>query len=133
MSICRLTGYNNYYELGNGSLAKLVGVHPDLVMIVKLAIRISEVDFSVIDGVRTMERQKRLFESGESLTLKSKHLTGHAVDLAAWVDGESNFEWHHLANIYVAMTRAANLLGIKIVWGGNWTSFKDGPHFQLDV
>ena len=74
------------FTLGPRSKARLQGVNPDLVKVVERAIKLSEVDFTVIEGLRTLERQHKLVDSGASQTLKSRHLTGHAVDLAAWVD-----------------------------------------------
>jgi len=119
------------YELGRGSLANLVDVEQPLVMVVRLAIKLCEVDFSVIDGVRTLAQQRVLFDNGDSFTMDSKHLTGEAVDIAAWVDGKSNFEWHYLYMIRDAMFLAAKILDVDIEWGGNWKFLKDGPHWQL--
>jgi len=133
MTKCRLVGYDNGYSLSKRSLAKLEGVHPDLVMLVRLAIKICEVDFSVVDGVRTVEKQREYFDSGASLTMDSKHLTGHAVDLVPWVDGRSYFGRGHLALIHIAMKRAGSLLGIDFEWGGSWKTFKDGPHYQINL
>lgn len=75
------------YRLGKRSRQHLVGVHPDLVRVVERAINITSVDFTVLEGLRAIERQRRLLSSGASTTLRSRHLTGHAVDLGAWVDG----------------------------------------------
>jgi peptidoglycan L-alanyl-D-glutamate endopeptidase CwlK len=78
-----------------------------------------------------MDRQRSLFNSGASQTLNSRHLTGHAVDLGAWVDGGIRWDWPLYDRIANAMKRAANAEKVPIQWGGDWTSFKDGPHFQL--
>lgn len=119
------------FKLGKRSLANLQGVHTDLARMVQRAIQITEVDFTVIEGLRTMERQRQLVKQGASQTLNSRHLTGHAVDLAAWVNGTISWEWPHYREIARAMKQAAQELNIPIEWGGDWVTFKDGPHFQL--
>ena len=120
------------YVLGRRSLSRLGGVHNDLVKVVKRAIAISEVDFTVLEGLRTLDRQKTLVANGASTTLNSRHLTGHAVDLGAWVDGEVSWHWPHYHKIADAMKQAAEELDVKIEWGGDWKKFPDGPHFQLN-
>jgi peptidoglycan L-alanyl-D-glutamate endopeptidase CwlK len=107
-------------------------VHPDLVKVVNRAIEISTVDFAVLEGLRTAERQQQLVKAGASLTLKSRHLTGHAIDLGAMVDGKIRWDWPLYHKIAEAMKDAARELKIAIVWGGDWRMFKDGPHFELD-
>lgn len=119
------------YKLGSRSLSRLVGVHPDLIKVVEHAITISEIDFAVLEGMRTPERQKTLVESGASWTMNSRHITGHAVDLGAWVDDRVDWSWPLYAKIAAAMKNAAKDLDIPIVWGGDWKQ-KDGPHFELD-
>ena len=120
------------YSLGPRSKQRLRGVHPDLVKVVERAIKITEVDFTVLEGLRTPERQKALVEAGASQTLNSRHLTGHAVDLGAWVWDEVRWDWPLYHKIAAAMKEAARLEGARIVWGGDWRTFKDGPHFELD-
>ena len=119
------------YKLGPRSLMRLKGVHPDLVKVVQHAIEISDVDFTVLEGLRTIERQRELVKAGASQTLKSRHLTGHAVDLAAWVDDQVDWSWPLYDKIAKAMKSAATDLKIPLEWGGDWKTFKDGPHFQL--
>lgn len=119
------------FTLSKKSLQRLDGVHPDLVAVVKQAIEISTVDFAILEGVRTPERQKELMEAGASKTLNSRHITGHAVDLGAFVCGEVRWDWPLYTQIASAMKQAAADLGIPITWGGDWKSFKDGPHFEL--
>lgn len=119
------------YTLGVRSRARLKGVHPDLVKVVERAISITTVDFAVHEGLRTPERQKVLKEAGASQTLNSRHITGHAVDLVAWVDGEVRWDWPLYHKIAAAMKEAAKQVGVPIEWGGDWRTFKDGPHFQL--
>lgn len=119
------------FVLGSKSLAKLNGVHPDLVKVVKAAIKLSEVDFTVLEGLRTLTRQKQLLAAGATKTLNSRHLTGHAVDLGALIGGTVRWDWPLYFKIADAMKAAAADLGIPLEWGGDWRTFKDGPHFQL--
>jgi peptidoglycan L-alanyl-D-glutamate endopeptidase CwlK len=115
---------------------RLTGVHPDLVRIVERATERAK--FMVVQGLRTPAEQKKLFALGKSRTLKSRHLTGHAVDLAPLVDmdgdGDQELSWNpdHFWPIAEAMKGAAEYLKVPLVWGGNWTSFIDMPHFELD-
>lgn len=118
------------YKLGNRSLQSLSGVHPDMVAVVKLAITITEQDFTVIEGIRNINRQRELFKAGKSTTMNSRHITGHAVDMVPWP-----VDWEDLERFEVmseAMKTAAEELDIPIVWGGDWKSFYDAPHFELD-
>lgn len=119
------------FNLSNRSISRLEGVHTHLVEIVKEAINITSVDFAVLEGMRSKERQKQLVNSGASTTMNSRHLTGHAVDLGAWVDGEIRWDWPLYHKISDAMFQAAEDKGLDIEWGGHWKSFPDGPHFQL--
>lgn len=116
------------YKLGNSSLQKLEGVHPDMVAVIKRAIEITEQDFSVIEGLRSYERQKELVNKGASKTMNSRHLTGHAVDIAPY---PLSWDWEYFYPIADAMKDAAQELGIDLEWGGDWKSFRDGPHWQL--
>ena len=119
------------FKLSRRSINNLKGVHPDLQAVIYKAIQITPIDFTVIEGLRTVERQKKLFESGASKTMRSRHLTGHAVDIAAWVDGGIRWDWPLYDTLAVAMKQAAKELNIPLEWGGDWTTFKDGPHYQL--
>lgn len=120
------------FNFGSRSRANLVGVHPDLVKVAKRAIKITEVDFTVTEGVRTKERQAALVAAGASTTMNSRHLTGHAIDVVALIGSEIRWDWPLYSKIAKAMKQAANELDIAIKWGGDWKSFKDGPHFELD-
>jgi len=120
------------FKLSKRSKDRLVGVHPDLVKVVERAIQITEVDFAVIEGLRTPERQAKLKAAGASQTLNSRHITGHAVDLGAWVGRSVRWDWPLYHKISAAMKQAANELQVSIVWGGDWKSFPDGPHFELN-
>ena len=118
------------FSLSAKSLSRLDGVHPKLVAVVKLAITISPIDFAVLESVRSIERQKELVKAGASQTVRSRHLTGHAVDLSAIVDGQVRWDWPLYDKIAVAVKEAARQLGVPIEWGGDW-KMRDGPHFQL--
>ena len=116
------------YKLGNKSRRRLYGVHPDLVLVVNKAIEITTQDFTVLEGLRTLERQQQLYNTGKSKTMNSRHLTGHAVDLAPW---PISWDWEYFYPIAEAMKAAADEVGVPIEWGGDWKSFPDGPHYQL--
>jgi peptidoglycan L-alanyl-D-glutamate endopeptidase CwlK len=120
------------FQLSSRSLAKLEGVHPDLVRVVKRALELSEVDFAVVEGLRTQARQRQLVQAGASQTMDSRHLTGHAVDLAPYIGGQIRWDWPPFYKIADAMKAAAKELGVSLNWGGDWTTLKDGPHWQLD-
>lgn len=120
------------FTLSARSRSRLAGVHPHLQRVVELAIRRAPIDFMVTEGLRTPQRQAELVRAGASRTLNSRHITGHAVDLAAIVGGKVRWDWPLYARIAGAMKSAAAELGVAMVWGGDWTSLKDGPHFELD-
>lgn len=118
------------YALGIRSRQRLSGVHPDLVAVVERAIQITEVDFTVLEGLRSKDRQKELVAKGASKTMNSRHLTGHAVDLAPWP-----IDWDDLSRFELvadAMKQASEELDVPVIWGGDWRTFYDGPHFELD-
>lgn len=119
------------FKLSKRSLNNLVGVHPDLQAVVHLAIQFTKVDFAVTEGVRTKARQAELFAKGASKTMNSRHITGHAVDLVAFIGKDIRWDWPLYDKIAKAMKQASAELGVPIVWGGDWKSFKDGPHFEL--
>lgn len=119
------------YSLGARSRQRLNGVHPDLVKVVERAIEITEIDFTVLEGLRTKARQTELVRQGASKTMNSRHLTGHAVDLGAYVAGQVRWDWPLYHKIAKAVKQAAKDVGVPIEWGGDWRSFKDGPHWQL--
>lgn len=142
-------------EFDARSKSRLVGVHEDLVEVATLARQICSVDFIITEGLRTLERQKQLLAAGASKTLKSRHLTGHAVDVAAFIDidGDSSkdpneairWDWPLYFQIADAFRQAAEQLEVPVEWGGHWrllnnngpvseselAKFADGPHFQL--
>ncbi|WP_368939726.1 M15 family metallopeptidase [Proteus mirabilis] len=120
------------YKLSQRSQSNLKGVHQDLVRVVRLAITFSEYDFVVIEGIRSLARQKALIKEGKSKTLNSRHLTGHAVDIVPIVNGVIPWQdWSAFEAVSKVMKQAAQQLGISINWGGDWASFRDGLHYEL--
>lgn len=119
------------FSFGSRSLKRLEGVHPDLVKVMKRAIGCSTLDFTVLEGMRTLATQKKYFASGATRTMNSRHLTGHAVDIAPVIDGKVRWDWPLYYEIAKAVKKAAVELNIPVTWGGDWRSFKDGPHWEL--
>lgn len=119
------------YAFSDRSRERMKGLHPDLVAVMERAIQITPIDFTVIEGLRTEARQKVLVAQGKSQTMNSRHLTGHAIDVAPVVKGRVSWDWKHYYPLAKAIKQAASDLGVNIEWGGDWTSFKDGPHWQL--
>ncbi len=118
------------FRLSRRSLDRLQGVHPDLVRVVQRAIRITPIDFVVLEGLRTEARQRELVAAGASRTMRSRHLTGHAVDIAPWV-GTVRWDWPLFDQLAPAIKQAASEEGVPVTWGGDWRTFKDGPHWEL--
>lgn len=147
------------FKLSNRSKKRLEGVQPELQAVVKRAIELTTVDFGVSEGLRTKERQAELVAKGASQTMKSKHITGHAVDLVAYIGSDVRWELSLYDNIADAVKASAEELDVKIRWGAAWTvsdiaewdgsmqdamdsyvttrreqgrrPFIDGPHFEL--
>ena len=145
------------FHLSQRSRSRLIGLQPDLVRVVQRAIEITEVDFTVLEGLRARGRQRELVMAGASKTMNSRHLTGHAVDLGAWIDGAVRWDWPPYYKIGEAMRIAAVYERVPLVWGAAWgrrlTDFKsaelasdtyvderraaggrpflDGPHYEL--
>ena len=126
-------------KINTASTARLRGVHPDLVRVVQRCAadwKDPETGFIVTCGTRTLEEQKVLKAKGASTTLRSRHIPAkngysHAVDLAATVQGKVRWDWPLYDKIAKAMKAAAKAEKVPLEWGGDWVSFKDGPHFQL--
>jgi len=148
------------FVLGKASQGKLDLVKPQLARVVRRAITITSVDFTVFEGVRTLATQKEYLRRGVTTTLNSKHLTGDAVDLVPWISGGPRWEWEAIYPIAAAMRDAAIAEGVQLRWGGNWSNlnaimaganamrdaveyytkarlaagkraFIDGPHYEL--
>lgn len=119
------------FALSPRSRSRLLGVHPDLIRVVESAILVSPLDFMVVEGRRDKTRQAALVKAGLSRTMNSRHLTGHAVDLAVLLNGEVRWDWPGYRILAKMMKETAAKLGIPLEWGGDWKTFPDGPHFQL--
>lgn len=122
--------------LSEKSLAKLSGAHPDLQKVIKRAAAISSIDFTVLEVLRTVARQKELVAKGASKTMKSRHLPGadghsRAVDIAPLDGGQISWAWPTYHKLAPIIKQAAKDVGVPIEWGGDWKSFADGPHWQL--
>ena len=146
------------HTLTNTSLTKLQGIHPHLKAVILKAITLTEIDFIVLEGLRSSQRQRKLVDKGASQTMKSRHITGHAVDLGAYANGNISWDWKYYYKIADAVKKAAESEDIQIRWGGAWHTsltqyvgtakelskeytqlrksqkrkvFLDGPHFEL--
>lgn len=117
--------------LDKRSLAILQGVHPDIQKVVNKYLEIGTMPITIIEGMRTLETQKRYVKKGVSKTLRSRHLTGHAIDIAPLSGGKPSFAWPLYHKFAPEFKQAAKLAGVPLEWGGDWVKFKDGPHWQL--
>lgn len=122
------------------SLKNLAGIHPDLRRVMDRALQESPIDMVINEGLRTLERQRKLLAIKATKTLKSRHITGHAIDFYAMVDidTDGDIEFVEMSNprlmkqISDAIKAAAVKEDVAIVWGGDWRTFKDLPHVELD-
>jgi peptidoglycan L-alanyl-D-glutamate endopeptidase CwlK len=127
------------YVLGPKSRAELEGVHPKLASVVRLAIRKSEQDFSVHDGLRTQAEQREYVKRGVSKTMNSKHMKqgdgyGHAVDLVPFINGVLRWEWKPIFVIAAAVRAAAIELDVPLIWGGVWDrNFEELPGTPKEI
>ena len=146
------------FKFGKRSLRELEGVHEDLARVTHRALELTVQDFTVFDGIRTEDEQRKLVERGASTTMNSRHLTGHAVDLVPYINGKVRWEWDPIYDIADAVRIAAQELNVPIRWGGAWDidftaseyspedlvlgyvdrrraqgrrAFIDGPHYEL--
>jgi peptidoglycan L-alanyl-D-glutamate endopeptidase CwlK len=108
------------FKLSTGSIEKLIGVKPEMVLVVGRAITKTKIDFGVTQGLRTIEEQKEYVASGASQTMKSKHLTGDAVDLVAYMGSRISWEITLYDDIADAMVEAAKEIGVGLRWGAAW-------------
>lgn len=120
------------FKWSRRSLEQLKGIHPDLRKVANLALKLSEVDFIITDGLRTEAEQRELVRKKASRTMRSRHLTGHAIDFVALVNGKVRYDSVHMGRIAFAFKKAAKELAVPIEWGGDWKSFVDTPHIELD-
>lgn len=122
------------------SLRNLAGIRPDLRRVMDRALQEAPFAFVVTEGLRTAARQRELVRIGASKTLNSRHITGHAVDLVPYVDidkdgkveVEEMYSWPLYNRLAPAIKAAAVAEKVALIWGGDWRSFKDGPHWELD-
>ncbi len=108
---------------------RMAGVKPALIAVIIESGVIA--DFVVTCGLRTYEEQVEMLRRGASQTMKSKHLTGDAVDLAVLKDGKITWDFPEYAKLAAVVKTIAAKHGVHIVWGGDWKTLKDGPHFEL--
>ena len=121
------------------SLKNLTGIHPDLRRVLDRALKDSPIDFVIIEGLRTKERQAQLVAKGASTTMNSRHITGHAVDICPLLDldkdgkieTEEMFSWPLMAKLNAHIAAAAAAERVPLTWGGLWASFPDAPHYEL--
>lgn len=119
------------YNFSKTSIEKLQTVDTRLQELFKKAIINSPYDFCITEGIRTLEKQKEYVAKGVSKTLNSKHLTGKAVDIAVIVNNKITWEWKYYKEVADHIKAVAEEFRLKITWGGDWKTFKDGPHFEL--
>ena len=122
--------------LSEKSRIKLEGAHPDLRKVIERAAALSSIDFTVLEVLRTPARQKELVAKGASKTMRSRHLPGadgksRAVDIAPMDGGQVSWAWPLYNKLAPVIKQAAKEVGVPIEWGGDWRTFKDGPHWQL--
>lgn len=125
------------FYLSGRDLQRLIGVHPDLVRVVERAATLAPAPFMVLEGLRALARHRQYFRAGKTRTMRSRHLTGHAVDLAPLIDTdgdgdrEVSWDWADFRPLARAVKLAAEQVGVPVEWGGDWKGFPDGPHWQL--
>jgi len=119
------------FKFGKTSKAKLETVNPELAAVAEAALAHSKLDFGVTEGLRSIEKQEQLVAEGASKTMNSKHLSGNAIDIVAYVDGKVTWELQYYEEIAQSFKKAKNNLGVEIRWGGNWSGYKTDD-FKLD-
>lgn len=144
------------FKLSARSNQRMEGVHPDLCRVAQRAIELTSIDFGVTEGLRSEARQRTLVSAGASKTMDSRHITGHALDVAAYLGREVRWDFGLYLQIAEAFRAAARELNVPIVWGACWVTINrvedlseavasyterkrregkraliDGPHFEL--
>lgn len=119
------------WTLAASDLLKLHGVNPAIVRVLTRASRDGAPRFAVIEGTRTIARQRELVARGASKTMRSRHIHGFAVDIAPVIAGRISWDWPAYYPLAKAIKAAAAAEGVPITWGGDWRTFKDGPHWEL--
>ena len=126
------------FKLSARSQERLNGVDNRIFNIVELALTITQVDFGIPEhgGLRGAREQRKLFDKMlskcDGIEIESEHQSGLAFDIFAYVDGKPSWDRYHLTQVAAALLQAAALLGYPLTWGGNWKSWQDMPHFQLE-
>lgn len=126
------------FKLSKNSIKNIKGVDGKLIEIIELALAISRIDFGIpmYGGLRTEKQQHTLFAEGKSKAdgryRKSKHQSGEAFDVFAYVDGKATWDLLYMSQVACAILEAASHLGVKLKWGGHWKNFEDLPHFELE-
>ncbi len=118
-------------KLNETSRRRLKGVHKDLIKVLDRYLEIGTLPIVVTEGLRSLATQKKNVAKGASKTMRSRHLTGHALDIAPTVNGVPSYAWPLYYKLAKEFKQAAKDVGVKVEWGGDWVSFKDGPHWQL--
>ncbi len=125
------------FSFGSRSQERLRGVHPDLRRVLERAIGLTSIDFTVLEGLRAIERQRLLLAQGATRTLRSRHLPhpsdglSRAADVAPVVGGSVRWDWPLYYELARFIKHAAAEEQVPVEWGGDWRTFKDGPHWQL--
>ena len=111
---------------------RLAGVDPRLVRLFEAVGKDPTVSFVITEGLRSKARQAELVRSGASTTFQSRHLDGRAVDVAVKLGGKVTWQFAAYKHFADVVKKHAADLDIKVTWGGDWRTFKDGPHFQVN-
>lgn len=124
------------FAFGKTSKTRMIGLDSRLIVFLNRAIEITQVDFTIVEGLRSKAKQAADVKSGASFTMNSRHLTGHAVDVAPWIAGAISWKWAHFHQLAPYLFEAAKQVKCPIEWGGNWPavpgkSAPDGPHWQI--
>lgn len=119
------------WTLSARDLQRLTGVHESIRRVLVRAARDGAPRFAVIEGLRTVKRQRELVAAGASKTMRSRHIHGFAVDIAPIIGGKISWDWPAFYPLAAAIKKAAAAERVTLNWGGDWRTFKDGPHWEL--
>ena len=124
--------------LNQRSQDRLKGVNAELVRCITKSVEKADklgMNVQISEGLRTLERQKELVAKGASKTMKSRHIIGQAVDVLIYKADNKSLDWDikTFSKFNQIVQETAKEMGIKITWGGSWTKFVDGPHFQIEL
>ena len=120
-------------RLSKRSIDRLSTCNQKLIALFATAIEETPIDFTVLEGFRDADRQNYLYDNGKSLARfpqsKHNHYPSRACDVAPvpidWEDIDRFIQLsEHIKNV-------AMKLNIDIVWGGDWQTFRDYPHYEL--